>query len=181
MLRRAWEMWHRKTTFHRAKNIAKNIQGLFYCVDQRFSDREKGIGKESERVGVEGIWREKERSGKISQSPLCWFCKSATSAAYFLPKHCSVEWSPQTGPFLIFVAMHYQVHWCMCALIAHSNAWCMRCLWEGGLQPHRASRVTAWCSGQRDASFTTHGWCCSSEGREQSGSKHLPSLSLHAF
>lgn len=86
----------------------------------------------TEKKSQEKREREREKSGKESQSPLCWFCKSATSAAYFLPKHCSVEWSPQMGPFLIFVAMHYQVHWCMCALIAHSRTGCMRCLWEGG-------------------------------------------------
>lgn len=91
--------------------------------------RQQKLHRERETSGREK--REWRKKGKKSQSPLCWLCKSATSAAYFPPKHCSVEWSPQTGPFLIFVAMHYQAHWCMCALIAHSSTGCMRSLWEG--------------------------------------------------
>lgn len=97
-------------------------------MDQCSSDSKNCTGR-GRRVGERR--GNGERKGKKSQSPLCWLCKSATSAAYFPPKHCSVEWSPQTGPFLIFVAMHYQAHWCMCALIAHSSTGCMRSLWEG--------------------------------------------------
>lgn len=114
---------HRKTTFHRAKNIAKIFRDCFTVWTSAHPTEKKSRGKR----GSESVW-----SGEESLSLLCWFCKSATSAAYFLPKHCSVEWSPQMGPFLIFVAMHYQVHWCMCALIAHSSAGWMRCLWKGG-------------------------------------------------
>ena len=60
---------HRKTTFFTgAEKIAKNIQGLFYCVDQRFlrqRKRHRGGQRERERE------RERERKVGKSQSSLC--------------------------------------------------------------------------------------------------------------
>lgn len=105
---------HGKVTFHRAWKMLKYLGIVLLWL----FDRKKIIGRDGAR--------QRARSGeKESHFPLCWFSKSATSAAYFLPKHCSIEWIPQIELFLIFVAMHYQVQWCMFALIAHSSTVCL--------------------------------------------------------
>lgn len=44
--------------------------------------------------GIEEHWR-----WLGHRSFLCWFSKPATSAAYFLSIHCSLDRMPQTGPF----------------------------------------------------------------------------------
>lgn len=142
--------------------VAEIIQG-FNSVDKCCSDRETGSAKE--RAGV--VKKSGRKAGERKPIPFsCWFCKSASSAAYFLPNALQRWMKPSVGTFLDLCGDALPgalVHVC-----AHRSFW--RWVseipgrgregggWGGALQPHRTPPVTAWCSARRDASFTIHGW-----------------------